>query len=222
VQPSGSATALAVQGAVFTMTNSAIAENQVAAFERRADGSLRLVDRLNTGGHGSGPAPTSTSFGAGIPLPADGRGSQNSLLLSPDRRFLFAVNAGSDSIACFQVNAAGSGALLSHARTAASGGVFPVSLTFRGNVSTGGVLYVLNAGGTGNVTGFAVDADCRLTRMVDGQRKRLDLLVGYRPVADPAPNEVRTTPAQIGFSPDGRRLVIAIKGVPRPSRAARP
>jgi 6-phosphogluconolactonase len=214
VQPAGSASALVVRGAVFTMTNSAVAENQVVAFERRADGSLRLVGTFNTGGLGSGPAPTSTAFGAKIPLPADGLGSQNSLLLSPDRRLLFAVNAGSNSIACFRVDANGSGALLSRARTAASGGVFPVSLTFRGNASAGGVLYVLNAGGAGDITGFAVDADCGLTRLAGGQKKRLDLLVGYRPVADPAPNEVRTTPAQIGFTPDGRRLVVAFKGGP--------
>jgi hypothetical protein len=137
-------------GTVFTMTNSAVGVNQIVAYGRQGDGSLALLYVVPTGGLGSGPAPTSTVFGAPVPATADGLGSQGSLILSPDRRFLFAVNAGSDSISCLRV---GTNDL--RARTASSGGVFPVSLTFRADGS-GGVLYVLNAGGRGNITGFRV------------------------------------------------------------------
>src|SRR3712207_5529641 len=94
-----------VDGAVFTMTNSGIRTNAGVAYERSANGGLRLVGTFPTGGFGSGPAPTSSVFGAPIPATADGLGSQDSLILSDDNRLLFAVNAGSDSVACFRVNA---------------------------------------------------------------------------------------------------------------------
>src|SRR5215212_9533893 len=96
-----------VDGAVFTMTNSAVRGNEIVAYERAANGSLRLLGAFATGGQGSGPAPTTTIFGAPVPATADGLGSQGSLRLSADNRFLFAVNAGSDSVTCFRVNADG-------------------------------------------------------------------------------------------------------------------
>ena len=87
-------------GAVFTLTNSAVRGNEVVVCERNGNGALRLVGTFPTGGRGSGPAPTSSVFGAPIPATADGLGSQDSLVLSPNLRFLFAVNAGSNSITC--------------------------------------------------------------------------------------------------------------------------
>jgi hypothetical protein len=80
-------------GMVYTMTNSAVRGNAIVACGRQEDGSLELVDVFPTGGLGSGPAPTSTVFGSPVPATADGLGSQGSLILSADRRFLFAVNA---------------------------------------------------------------------------------------------------------------------------------
>ena len=56
--PITSALAKVVNGAVFTMTNSAVRGNQVVAFERRRDGSLSFVDAFSTGGKGPGrPRP---------------------------------------------------------------------------------------------------------------------------------------------------------------------
>jgi hypothetical protein len=91
-------------GTVFTMTNTAIGSNQIVAYGRQEDGSLGLLYVVPIGGLGSGPAPTSTVFGAPVPATADALGSQGSLVLSQDRRFLFAVNAGSDSISCLRVS----------------------------------------------------------------------------------------------------------------------
>ena len=83
--------------------------NQVVAFHRLDDGTLSVAGFFPTGEFGSGPAPTSTVFGVPVPANADGLGSQGSLLLSEPRadgaRLLFAVNAGSDSISCFRVEA---------------------------------------------------------------------------------------------------------------------
>src|SRR5215217_3024952 len=82
----GAALAADVDGAVFTMTNSAVRGNDIVAYERAANGSLRLLGAFSTGGTGSGPAPTSTIFGAPVPAAADGLGSQSSLRLSADNR----------------------------------------------------------------------------------------------------------------------------------------
>ena len=66
--------------------------------------------------------------------------SDKEVIASPDGRFLFAVNQGSNSIAAFQVRPDGSLRLVNGAAVS-SGGTEPVSLTF-----ADGRLYVLNRG----------------------------------------------------------------------------
>jgi 6-phosphogluconolactonase (cycloisomerase 2 family) len=118
-------------GAVFAMTNAA-SNNQVNAYTRREDGSLDFSGAFPTGGNGSG--------GTVDPLH-----SQGSLKLSADHRLLFAVNAGSGTVSSFAV----SGATLSLLDTVSTGGSLPTSVT-----QIGELVYVLNAGGNGSVTGF--------------------------------------------------------------------
>src|SRR5437773_12480857 len=122
----------AVEGwrAVYTLTNQ-VAGNAVAVFNRAADGTLSAAGTIATGGTGTG----------------GGLGSQGAVALSDDGRRLFAVNAGSNDVSVFSVGPAG----LSLASRTASGGTLPISLTVHGNV-----LYVLNAGGDGNLSGFTV------------------------------------------------------------------
>src|SRR5438552_2759298 len=74
---------------------------------------------------------------------------------------------------------------------AASGGTLPISLTVHGNV-----LYVLNAGGTGNISGLAVGTSGALTAIAGATLPLSGSNVG---------------PAQVSFSPDGRRLVVTEK-----------
>src|SRR5260370_21286325 len=100
---------------------------------------------------------------------------------------LFAVNAGSNDVSAFTVSPAG---LTLTSRTA-SGGTLPISLTVHGNV-----LYVLNAGGTGNISGFAVGTSGALTAIAGATLALSGSNVG---------------PAQVSFSPDGRRLVVTEK-----------
>src|SRR3569833_44268 len=122
------------RGAVFVMTN-AVNGNHIESYARDEDGSLRWVASVPTGGNGSG--------GTIDPLH-----SQGSLILSSDHRLLFAVNAASGTISSFRVN----GTHLALADVANSGGAFPSALS-----QTGNLLYVLNSGGNGNVTGFRFD-----------------------------------------------------------------
>jgi hypothetical protein len=72
-----------------------------------------------------------------------------------------------------------------------SGGDLPISLSVRGDL-----LYVLNDGAAPNVTGFQVGVDGRLSMIVGSTR----------PLSADLPDA-----AQVGISPDGRRLVVTEK-----------
>jgi 6-phosphogluconolactonase len=123
-------------GAVFVMTNS-VTKNEVIAYLRAADGTLREEGRFATGGRGSG--------GNNDPLE-----SQGSLTLSQDHSLLFAVNAGSGTVSVFKVHHLSP--LLVDKVT--SGGSEPNAVAQHGNV-----VYVLNVGGSSNVVGFRLQDD---------------------------------------------------------------
>jgi 6-phosphogluconolactonase (cycloisomerase 2 family) len=157
-------------GAVFTLSNSA-AGNAVIAFARNADGSLAPAGSFATLGNGTGA----------------GLGSQGAVALSDDGQFLFAVNAASNSVTSFIVD----GTSLTRVNTVASGGTLPISLTTHGSL-----LYVLNAGGTENITGFSFGSTGALTLLAGSTRPLSGTGVG---------------PAQVGFDPSGRWLVVTEK-----------
>jgi 6-phosphogluconolactonase (cycloisomerase 2 family) len=114
--------------------------------------------------------------------------SQGALILSEDDSFLFAVNAGSNEISVFAVEEPTGLTLVDKVD---SGGLHPTSLTVHRDL-----LYVLNGGGTANITGFTV-----------GRRGRLRPLRGStRPLSG---SDV--DPAQVEFSPDGKVLVVTEK-----------
>jgi 6-phosphogluconolactonase (cycloisomerase 2 family) len=115
----------------------------------------------------------------------DPLGSQGSLVLSRDGRWLLAVNAGSDEISAFRVTP--DGVMLTD--TVSSGGVFPSSLALDGNL-----LYVLNAGtngGSPNIAGFRLSHGGELMPIAGATRA---LGAGAY--------------SQVGFDPLGRVLVI--------------
>ncbi len=156
-------------GAVYVLGNQP-SGNEVIAYVRGADGRLSSPHSYPTGGTGTG----------------SGLGSQNAVVLDDSARHLYAVNAGSDSITSFDVTTDG----LRWRSTVPSGGDQPVSVTVRGNR-----VYALNAGGTGNISGFAVH-DGKLTPLPGSTRS----LSGDA-----------TDPAQVSFSPSGRELVVTEK-----------
>jgi 6-phosphogluconolactonase len=161
-------------GAVYTLTNQ-LGGNAVAVFARGADGRLTAAGTVSSGGTGTGAS----------------LGSQGAVALSDDGRWLFAVNAGSNDVSVFSVSPAG----LALASRTASGGTLPISLTVHGDV-----LYVLNAGGTGNISGFAVGTSGALTAIAGATLPLSGANVG---------------PAEVSFSPDGRRLVVTEKNTNR-------
>ncbi len=171
-------------GSVYAMTNS-LEKNEIAVYDRAGDGRLELREYVATGGHGVGNTTE----------PIDALGSQGPLVMSPDHRWLFAVNAGSDEISVFRVRA-GSLTLVDKVR---SGGQFPASIAVHRQL-----VYVLNAGGEGNITGFTRDHDGRLHALA-GSTRALD-------VGGTNPPFFLVSPAQVGFNPSGDLLAVTIKG----------
>ena len=161
-------------GAVYVLSNGA-GGNAVLAFSRAADGTLAAAGAYPTGG---------LSTGGGI-------GSQGALVISGNGQWLLAVNAGSNSVSAFEVQASG----LQLTDTEPSGGVRPISVTVHD-----GLVYVLNGGGAGNITGFRLGPEGQLTALAGSVRPLSNGGAGAAP-----------GPAQVEFSPDGRTLVVTEK-----------
>jgi len=126
-----------VIGHVYVDDNTAAA-NTIGAFDRHLDGSLSPEpgSPFNAGGMGTG---------AGI-------ASQGAVQLTPDGRFLIAVDAGSNQISVLQADPFGRLRLVPGG-VVSSGGVDPVSVAVHGNL-----VYVANAEGSApNVTGFTLN-----------------------------------------------------------------
>ena len=166
-------------GAVYVLTNQV--SNAVAVFDRAPDGTLTPAGVFTTGGAGN-PIPS-----PGDP-PTDPLASQGALILSNNNQLLFAVNAGSNEISALSIGKDS----LTLVDKVSSGGVRPISLTVHGDL-----LYVLNEGGTPNITGFTVDITGDLTPLLGSSR--------------PLTGGSMADPAQVSFSRDGTLLVVTEK-----------
>jgi hypothetical protein len=184
-------------GAVYVASN-AYSGNTILTFLRFADGSLVPASRVPTGGRGSGP---------GLLLADDPLASQNSLIVDSQNQLLFAVDAGSDDVSVLAIHRGGLGPV----DRESSRGSYPVSLALFDHT-----LYVLNAVGN-SVTGYSVGTGGHLTYRqtcaLPGLPAGDGILAGDS--AHSAQPVVTQTAGQVGFSPDGTKLVVVSKEGPR-------
>jgi 6-phosphogluconolactonase len=159
-------------GAVYVSTN-ATTGNEVLVFPRAGDGSL---------GDGSLAAPR--AFATGGLGTGGGLSNQGAVVLDHANHRLFVANAGSNEVSVFAVVPGG----LELLDRVSSGGTRPVSIAVHRRL-----VYVLNAGGTGNITGFVLDRDDNLQPLASSTR----------PLSSSS-----SDPAQVAFSPDGGVLVV--------------
>lgn len=152
-------------GVVFTMDNSP-AGNHIIAFIHAANGLLSPAGSYATKGLGTG----------------SGLGSQGSIVIY--NGYLYVCNAGSNEISVFTVDAGG----LTFVDKISSQGLMPVSLTVHNNL-----LYALNAGKIGSITGFKIKNNGHLVYITGADR----------PVGSGA--------EQIDFNPAGDQLVVTHK-----------
>jgi 6-phosphogluconolactonase (cycloisomerase 2 family) len=145
--------------------------NEVLVYDRAADGSLTPAGTVATGGTGTG----------------GGLGNQGAVTLTDDGRWLLVVNAGSNDVSVFAVRPNG----LQLTDRVSSGGMRPISVTTHGNL-----VYVLNAGGDGNIAGFSFGNDGSLTSLAGSSRPL---------------SAAGVAPAQIGFDRGGDVLAVTEK-----------
>lgn len=155
---------------IFLQSNQ-LTDNQVLVFQKKADGSVEF--KSNVSAHGTGT-------GANV-------GSDGTICLSQDKKWLYAVNAGSNTLAVFRNNRG----VLTFTDTISTAGIKPVSVTTRN-----GKTFVVNAGGNGSLVGFKIDSFGILSRI--GQPE-IEL------------NSTPAVPAQISFDASGNFLVISEK-----------
>jgi len=168
------------EGFVYIATNLP-SGNHIIQFSRKSNGSLtRVGEPVATGGNGG------TGNGVG---PLDPLGSQDSLVLANAGSLIVAVNAGSNSLS--SLSAGNSGVTL--ISVVSSNGVFPNSVAVRGDL-----VYVLNAHGTPNISGYRLRPGGTLIPL-SGSTRNLPS------AAAPKPHDVR-------FSPDRSRLLVTDEG----------
>jgi 6-phosphogluconolactonase len=163
-------------GHVYTLSNE-VSGNKVLDYTRNAGGELTFSAAYPTGGNGSG----------------GGLGNQGAVILATnnndednDDNVLLAVNAGSNTVSSFKINRNG----LRLRSTVSSGGMRPVSIAQYGDL-----VYVLNAGGDGNISGFRLNGS-RLNPIANSTK----------PLSSNASGA-----AQVSFTNSGRVLVVTEK-----------
>jgi len=182
-------------GHLYMQTNEI--RNAVVHYRWSPSGKLAEVDRVATGGAGSGVV--SPIYHVSRPNDFEGAGS---VILSPDRRFLFTTNAGDNSVSSFAVSKDGGLMLVDTKRTAnaTSGGA--KSLAYAPSSRT---LFVVHTVGPDHLRLMSVDEKGNLK-------------------ARPEQYSVNTTdwpnrgPTMAVLSPDGKFLVVGTTFDELPSR----
>ncbi|MBP8115126.1 MAG: beta-propeller fold lactonase family protein [Chitinophagaceae bacterium] len=158
------------RGFVYTLSNQA-SGNKVLVYKRSSTGMLTYETSVSTGGNGSG----------------GGLGNQGAVIITDDGDVLLAVNPGSNTISSFKITGNG----LNLKSTVSSGGTRPVSIA-----QHDGLVYVLNAGGSGNISGFRLGNNDKLT----------PISYSTKPLSSSSAGA-----AQVSFVRNGKVLVITEK-----------
>jgi 6-phosphogluconolactonase (cycloisomerase 2 family) len=165
--------------------------NAIIHYTRAENGTITEAERIPTGGAGSGVFKP-ISGQASAPNAFEGAAS---VIMTADRRFLFATNGGDNSVSSFGISDDGKLTLLDIKRT--------------GNVVTGrsgtakslaytpssGTLYVLHSFGPDHLRMMSVDSDGTLT----ARPERYSLNT---------PGKDQRVPTVAVLSPDGRFLIV--------------
>jgi len=163
-----------------------IEDNFVVAFGRDASGDLTLIDYFETGGVGSGGRPAPDRPPRLNPLISEDS------LLAVDDRYLLVVNAGSNSVTSFRINA---DFTLSRVDVETSGGTMPISLAYRN-----GVVYVANADEDGVFTTLSNQSGSITAMRLDSATGELIRIGGFS-------LSLRGRPADLEVTPDGGFLI---------------
>jgi hypothetical protein len=176
-------------GHLYMQTNET--QNCIVHYHWSRGGTLTEVERVPTGGAGSGTfKPISGQESA--PNAFEGAGS---VILSPDRRFLFATNGGENSVSSFAVDSEGRLTLVD---------CKPTGNAVKGKSGTAkslayshekGILYVVHSFGPDHLRLMTVDSEGKLTSRMERYTVNL-------------PDKPNRVPTMGVLSPNGKFLLV--------------
>jgi 6-phosphogluconolactonase (cycloisomerase 2 family) len=176
-------------GHLYTQTNEV--KNAVIHYSRGEDGRLVEIERVSTSGAGSGTfKPISGQESA--PNAFEGAGS---VILSPDRRFLFTTNGGDNTVSSFSVSGDGRLTLLDCKPTGNSVDGKSGTVKSLAYSLTKGMLYVLHSFGPDHLRLMSVDGGGKLTPRKDKHTAN-------------TPDKNDRVPTMAILSPDGKFLLV--------------
>jgi 6-phosphogluconolactonase (cycloisomerase 2 family) len=173
-----------VVGVAYSETNG-VPNNAVIVYNRMSDGTLEQREVVPTGGSGERAPQPGCEPPGGCPI----LDTQGEVIVTRDGEFVFAVNAGSNSVSVFRETHRG----LKLVDVEPSNGDFPNSVTVHKNV-----LYVLNSH-SNSIAGFKFDWRGDLRPISNS----------VRPLSAPA-SAPGLTPRQIGFDKTGKVLAVTL------------
>jgi 6-phosphogluconolactonase (cycloisomerase 2 family) len=185
----------AVGGNLYMQTNEV--KNTLIHYHWSANGALAEVERVATGGAGSGEL--SPIYHVNRPNDFEGAGS---VVITPDRRFLFATSAGDNSVSSFAVDKEGRLTLVDVKQTGNTQGGGAKSVAYDPSSHT---LFVVHTVGPDHLRLMSVDGEGKLTPRPER----------YSVNTKDWPNRV---PTMAVLSPDGKFLFVGTTFDEFPSR----
>jgi len=184
-----------MSGAVYFMTNDAKG-NFVVASAIGTDGKITPTNAVYTGGKGGHGAPASGDAGP------DPLFTQDSVKVG--KNFLFAVNAGSNSLTMFKINELQPTEISMVGMPVDTQGDFPVAVAYSEKMN---LACVVNGGAVDGVACFTADEQKGLVP-VPNTNRALNLKQTTPPTGPP------NTVSDIIFSEDETKLLVSVKGIP--------
>lgn len=176
-------------GSLYLQTNET--RNAIIHYVRSENGAIAQAERIPTGGAGSGVFKP-ISGQASAPNAFEGAAS---VIMTQDRRFLFATNGGDNSVSSFAVTEDGKLTLLDVKRTGNVVNGRSGTAKSLAYAPSSGTLFVLHSFGPDHLRLMSVDSDGRLSQRPESYSMN-------------TPGKDERVPTMAVLSPDGRFLVV--------------
>jgi len=177
------------------MTNDLVG-NKIVSLSINGDGKVGSLKAISTGGVGQ--------HGVNTPFGPDPLFSSGSIQVNRERNFLVNVNPGSNTLSMFSINNENPTKLQLIGSPVSSRGQFPISVAIN---KEGNLVCALNGGAVNGINCYKPDPKLGLIEKPNTLRS-LGIKQSTPPTGPPG------TASQILLSPDGKKVIASVKGVP--------
>jgi 6-phosphogluconolactonase len=175
-------TSAAAVAQLYTQTNEEA--NAVVQMARNSDGTLTVKNKYFTGGSGTNGVRLGDATLQSVP---DSLVSQHSIIITPDKKSLYTVNAGDNTVSMFSIDPSTGNLNLKKINN--TGGIYPTSLAY-----SKGFIYLTFQGGSQQLQAYSANQDGSLA------------IVGAYAIPKNGVNPV--SPTQVVVAPDGAYLIV--------------